>query len=78
MIVRYKTRLPWQLSFSFGRAIQEPALSIWHGDPANVTSAQEALYHRAKCNGAARRGEYDAAVEEDHRQSALHPEVALS
>jgi fructose-bisphosphate aldolase class I len=50
MNVRYKSRLPWELSFSFGRAIQEPALEIWHGKQANVIPAQEALYHRAKCD----------------------------
>jgi len=70
MNVRYKSRLPWELSFSFGRAIQEPALEIWHGEQANVIPAQGALYHRAKCDGAARRGEYTAAVEADHRESA--------
>jgi fructose-bisphosphate aldolase class I len=75
MNVRYKSRLPWQLSFSFGRAIQEPALSIWHGNPANVGAAQEALYHRAKCDGAARRGEYDAGVETDHRESVAHQKL---
>ena len=47
MNVRYKSRLPWQVAFSFGRAIQEPALSIWLGKPANAAAAQEALYHRA-------------------------------
>ena len=72
MNVRYKSRLPWELSFSFGRAIQEPALEIWHGDQANVIPAQEALYHRAKCNRAAHRGEYNIAVEADHCGSAAH------
>jgi fructose-bisphosphate aldolase class I len=72
MNVRYKSRLPWELSFSFGRAIQEPALEIWHGDQANVVPAQQALYHRARCDGAARRGEYTAVVEADHRESATH------
>jgi fructose-bisphosphate aldolase class I len=72
MNVRYKSRLPWELSFSFGRALQEPALGIWHGQQANVIPAQEALYHRAKCDGAARRGEYTAAVEAHHRESAAH------
>jgi len=70
MNVRYKSRLPWQVSFSFGRAIQEPALSIWEGKPPNVAPAQEALYHRAKCDRAAHRGTYNAAVELDHRESA--------
>jgi fructose-bisphosphate aldolase class I len=72
MNVRYKSHLPWELSFSFGRAIQEPALEIWHGDQANVVPAQQALYHRARCDGAARRGEYSAVVEADHRESATH------
>jgi fructose-bisphosphate aldolase class I len=70
MNVRYKSRLPWELSFSYGRAIQEPALEIWHGEDANVSRAQEALYHRAKCDRAAHRGQYDAAVEAHHRESA--------
>ena len=69
MNVRYKSCLPWELSFSFGRAIQEPALEIWHGDQANVIPAQKALYHRAKCDRAAHRGEYNATVEADHEMS---------
>jgi fructose-bisphosphate aldolase class I len=69
MNVRYKSRLPWQLSFSFGRAIQEPALEIWHGEQANIIPAQEALYHRAKCNRAAHRGTYTTAIEADHHGS---------
>jgi fructose-bisphosphate aldolase class I len=63
MNVRFKSRLPWALAFSFARAIQQPALEIWHGEEANVPAAQQALYHRAKCNRAARRGEYNAAME---------------
>ncbi|MBE0557508.1 MAG: fructose-bisphosphate aldolase class I [Proteobacteria bacterium] len=63
MNVRFKSRLPWALAFSFARAIQQPALEIWHGKEANVPAAQQALYHRAKCNSAARRGEYTAAME---------------
>jgi fructose-bisphosphate aldolase class I len=76
MNVRYKSRLPWELSFSFGRAIQEPALEIWHGEQANVIPAQEALYHRAKCDRAAHRGKYDAAVEADHHLIAKQSEPA--
>jgi fructose-bisphosphate aldolase class I len=56
--------LPWALAFSFARAIQQPALEIWKGDERNVVAAQSALLHRAKCNRAARRGEYSAAMEE--------------
>jgi fructose-bisphosphate aldolase class I len=63
MNVRFKSRMPWALAFSFSRAIQQPALEIWQGKEANVLAAQQALYHRAMCNVAARRGTYDAAVE---------------
>jgi hypothetical protein len=51
--------------------IQEPVLRIWHGDPRNVVAAQEALYHRAKCDRAARLGQYDAMLERDHGTGAL-------
>ncbi len=63
MNVRFKSRLPWELAFSFARAIQQPALEIWRGQGANVRAAQQALNHRAKCNRAARRGEYNAGME---------------
>jgi fructose-bisphosphate aldolase class I len=63
MNVRFKSQLPWALAFSFARAIQQPALEIWHGKEANVPKAQQALYHWAKCNQAARRGEYNASIE---------------
>jgi fructose-bisphosphate aldolase class I len=63
MNVRFKSRLPWALAFSFARAIQQPALEIWQGEESHVLAAQQALYHRARCNRAARRGEYDAAME---------------
>ncbi|MGP8201120.1 MAG: class I fructose-bisphosphate aldolase [Limisphaerales bacterium] len=62
MNVRFNSRLPWALAFSFARAIQQPALEIWRGEEANVKAAQQALVHRAKCNRAARRGEYSAAM----------------
>jgi len=63
MNVRFKSRLPWALAFSFARAIQQPALEIWQGEEANMLAAQKALYQRAKCNQAARRGEYHASME---------------
>jgi fructose-bisphosphate aldolase class I len=63
MNVRFKSRLPWALAFSFARAIQQPALEIWKGEEANVSAAQQALLHRARCNRGARRGEYNAAME---------------
>jgi fructose-bisphosphate aldolase class I len=62
---RYAGKLPWPVSFSFSRAIQQPALELWRGDAKNVAAAQKALYHRARCNGAARRGEYTADMEKD-------------
>jgi fructose-bisphosphate aldolase class I len=49
---------PWQLSFSYGRALQAPALKAWGGKPENVEAAQKAFYRRAKFNGAARSGSY--------------------
>jgi fructose-bisphosphate aldolase, class I len=49
---------PWELSFSYGRALQAPALKAWGGDPANAQAAQQAYYRRAKFNGAARTGSY--------------------
>jgi len=72
MNVRFKSQLPWALAFSFARAIQQPALEIWHGKQANVSAAQQALQHRAQCNRAARRGEYNAAMEMDNREIALY------
>ena len=63
MNARFQSRLPWALAFSFARAIQEPAMHIWHGEDANVPAAQQALLHRARCSKAARRGEYSAAME---------------
>jgi len=63
MNVRFKSRLPWALAFSFARALQQPALEIWQGKETRILAAQQALYHRARCNRAARRGEYNAAME---------------
>jgi fructose-bisphosphate aldolase class I len=70
MNIRFKSQLPWALAFSFARAIQQPALDIWQGEEARVSAAQQALYHRARCNRAARRGEYNAPMERDGRESA--------
>lgn len=75
MNVRFKGRLPWALAFSFGRALQEPALEIWHGEQANVAAAQQALYHRARCNQAARSGEYDASMDQDASTTEAFPQV---
>lgn len=56
---------PWQLSFSYGRALQAPALKAWGGQAANKDSAQKAYHHRAKCNSAARSGSYTAKMEQE-------------
>jgi fructose-bisphosphate aldolase class I len=64
MNVRFKSRLPWTLAFSFARAIQQPALELWKGRGENVLAAQQALDHRARCNQAARRGEYSQEMEQ--------------
>jgi fructose-bisphosphate aldolase, class I len=56
---------PWELSFSYGRALQAPSLDAWKGDPANVEAGQKALYHRARMNGAARSGDYTAEMENE-------------
>lgn len=54
---------PWEISFSFGRALQDPALKTWKGSAANVAAAQKQFHHRAKCNGAARFGKYTEQLE---------------
>jgi fructose-bisphosphate aldolase class I len=64
MNVRFESRLPWALTFSFARAIQQPALDIWQGEQAHVSAAQNALNHRARCNRAACRGEYSPGMED--------------
>jgi fructose-bisphosphate aldolase, class I len=55
---------PWALSFSFGRALQAPALAAWSGKPENVEAAKSAYLQRAKLNGAARSGRYSPALEQ--------------
>jgi fructose-bisphosphate aldolase class I len=55
---------PWELSFSYGRALQEHALKAWQGRADAVAAAQRVFHHRASCNGAARYGKYDKAMEE--------------
>ena len=56
---------PWELSFSYGRALQAPALKAWRGDEAHVAAGQEAYAHRSKMNGLARSGEYSAEREKE-------------
>jgi fructose-bisphosphate aldolase class I len=54
---------PWELSFSYGRALQAPALKAWKGEAANFEAGQRAFFHRAKMNGLARSGSYRADME---------------
>lgn len=54
---------PWEMSFSYGRALQAPALKAWGGKKENAAAGQKAFFHRAKCNGAARYGKYDETME---------------
>jgi fructose-bisphosphate aldolase class I len=56
-------KTPWQLTYSFGRALQYPAIEIWAGDSANAAAAQAALLHRARMSSLARAGAYDPAAE---------------
>lgn len=56
---------PWELSFSYGRALQEPALTAWSGKAENLAHAQNVFHHRARCNGAARNGAYSDALERE-------------
>ena len=56
---------PWELSFSYGRALQAPALKAWRGEQGNVEAAQKAFYRRAKFNGAARSGSYAPEMERE-------------
>jgi fructose-bisphosphate aldolase class I len=55
--------LPWQLSFSYGRALQAPAIKAWAGQAAKVDAGRKAYLHRARLNSAARHGRYDATME---------------
>ncbi|MDQ3859034.1 MAG: fructose-bisphosphate aldolase class I [Actinomycetota bacterium] len=55
---------PWELSFSYGRALQAPALKAWSGETENVEAGQQAFLHRARLNGAARSGSYSPEMEE--------------
>ena len=57
--------IPWLLTFSFSRAIEYPAIEIWGGNKDNIDATQKALYHRACCDNAARRGEYNVDMENE-------------
>src|SRR5262249_49864608 len=64
---------PWRLTFSYGRALQDPALAGWGGKPSGYNLGETALYHRARCNSAASLGNYHAAMEKD--AGGLEPKV---
>ncbi len=73
MNARFKAGVPWALAFSFARGIQQPALEIWGGIEANREAAQKALYRRALCNNAARRGQYNAVMDAAEPQRKYRP-----
>jgi fructose-bisphosphate aldolase class I len=56
---------PWQLSFSYGRALQAATLKAWGGKADNVEAAKKAFYHRARMNGLARSGSYEESMEQE-------------
>ena len=56
---------PWEVSFSYGRGLQAAALATWRGDSDNLEAAQTQYRHRARCTGAARRGEYSDDIERE-------------
>ena len=62
-INRQPSTVPWKLGFSYGRALQDPALEAWHGRSENLVAGQKALYRRAKANAAASVGKYTDALE---------------
>jgi len=62
-INRLRGNAPWQLSISYGRALQQPALHAWLGKAENREKAQQELLKRARLNSLARKGEYDPSME---------------
>ena len=73
MHVLYKGKLPWALTFSFARAIQQPAMDAWKGKDENVKEAQQLLYQRVKLDNAARRGEYTPDMEKTSKPVTASP-----
>ena len=65
------TPRPWKVSFSYGRALQDPALQAWHGKAEQFKAGQQAFHHRAKCNGAAALGKYTDALEGKRAKAAV-------
>lgn len=60
-------QVPWQISFSFGRALQGPVLEVWRGDNNNIEKAQKEFYKRARLNSLARTGEYEETMESEEK-----------
>lgn len=65
MNVKYAEQAPWSITFSYARAIQQPALEAWKGKESNASLAQKLLLHRAKCNSAAHDGKYTPEMEKE-------------
>ena len=63
MNVKFGDDIPWNLTYSYGRALQQSALNTWLGETSNVLAAQEAFFQRAKLNGLASKGEYSESME---------------
>jgi fructose-bisphosphate aldolase, class I len=74
-INRLPGRQPWKISFSYGRALQDSALEAWHGRDENLKTAQQALSHRARCNGGASLGRYTDEMEASWASPAQRHEV---
>jgi fructose-bisphosphate aldolase, class I len=71
MNAKFRSRLPWALTFSFSRAIQQKALEIWLGKDCNRIAAHNEILHRAKCSHAARQGKYSEAIERQSNEQAV-------
>ncbi|RKR83825.1 fructose-bisphosphate aldolase class I [Mucilaginibacter gracilis] len=69
---KFDEAMPWALTFSFSRAIQQPALEYWRGKDENIEVAQQMLFHRAACNKAARRGDYTVEMEKASEKEWAH------
>lgn len=62
-LLKHKVSVPWSVSFSYARALQDPALKTWQGKPENIPAAQQALYKRARLNNLASLGKYNLSLE---------------
>jgi fructose-bisphosphate aldolase class I len=66
MNAHFRSQMPWRVTFSYARAIQQPALEHWRGNPDNVAQAQKLLVQRAQLNSAASEGNYSKKMEKQH------------